>query len=102
MARLDPAGSREAVLAGLTTPSYQNSIQNVAIAAANAAPDSALIDGLEKILGEQPLPALALADLASKGYTRALTALVRHKDDSRAWVRRWVQEAIEGEVETTP
>jgi aminopeptidase N len=102
MAQLDSVGSRQAVLAGLTTPSYQNAIQNAAIAAANAAPDSALIDGLEKILGEQPLPALALADLASKGYTRALTVLVRHKDDSRAWVRRWVQEAIEGEVETTP
>jgi hypothetical protein len=25
---------------------------------------------------------------------------VRHKDDARAWVRRWVQEAIVEEVDT--
>jgi hypothetical protein len=90
------------VLAGLATPSYRDVIQNAAIAAAAESPDSMMIDGLENILGQQRLPALVLADLASKGDTRALTALVRHKDDPRAWVRRWVQEAIEQELEKTP
>ena len=86
-------------MAGLTTPSYRDVIQRAAIAAAAESPDSAMIDGLEKILGQQQLPALVLADLASKGDTRALTALVRHKSDTRPWVRRWVQEAIDQELE---
>jgi aminopeptidase N len=102
MARLDSVGSRGAVRAGLTTPSYRDVIQSAAIAAAAESPDSAIIDGLERILGQQQAAALVLADLASKGDTRALTALVRHRDDSRLWVRRWVQEAIEKELEKTP
>jgi aminopeptidase N len=102
LARLDSTGAKGAVLAGLAMPSYRNVIQNAAIAAAAESPDSAIIDGLEKLLGQQRLPALVLADLASKGDTRALTALVRHKDDSRVWVRRWVQEAIAQELEQTP
>ncbi|HEV8456547.1 MAG TPA: M1 family aminopeptidase [Gemmatimonadales bacterium] len=102
LARLDSTGAKGAVLAGLAMPSYRNVIQNAAIAAAAESPDSAMIDGLEKLLGQQRLPAVVLADLASKGDTRALTALVRHKDDKRVWVRRWVQEAIEQELEKTP
>jgi HEAT repeat protein len=99
LARLDSVGAQGEVLAGLTTPSYRNTIQNAAIAAAAQSPDSMMIEGLEKILGQQRLPALVLADLASKGDTRALTTLVRHKDDPRPWVRRWVLEAIEQELE---
>jgi aminopeptidase N len=99
LARLDSAGSRSVVRAGLTTPSYRDVIQNAAIAAAAQSPDSTLIDGLEKIIGEQQLPSLVLATLASQGHTRALTALVRHRDDSRPWVRRWVLDAIEQELE---
>jgi hypothetical protein len=58
-----------------------------------------LIEGLEKILGDQQLPAVVLATLASGGDTQALTALVRHRDDSRPWVRRWVLDAIEEQLE---
>jgi aminopeptidase N len=100
LARMDSVGTRPVVLAGLATPSYRDVIQNAAIAAAVRSPDSSLIDGLEKILGQQQLPSLALAELASQGDTRALAALVRHRGDSRPWVRRWVQAAIEREVET--
>jgi aminopeptidase N len=100
-ARIDSAGSKEAVLAGLNTPSYRDVIQTAAIAAAAQAPDSAVIDGLEKILGQQRLAALALATLAREGDTRALTTLVRHKDDVRPWVRRWVVDAIEQELQKT-
>ncbi len=99
LAALDSVGSRKLVLAGLSTPSYRDVIQTAAIAAATQSPDSALIDGMEKILGDQRLPALALATLASQGSTQALTALVRHKDDPRRWVRRWVLDAIEQELE---
>jgi aminopeptidase N len=102
LARIDSVASRPHVLAGLSTPSYRDVIQNAAIAAAARAPDSTLIEGLEKILGEQQLPAVVLATLASEGDTQALTALVRHRDDSRPWVRRWVLEAIEQQLEKTP
>ncbi len=99
LAEMDSVGSRGAVLAGLTTPSYRDVIQTAAIAAAVQSPDSALVDGLEKILGQQRLAALALARLASQGDTRALTTLVRHRDDSRLWVRRWVLDAIEQQLQ---
>ncbi|MEO7137517.1 MAG: M1 family aminopeptidase [Gemmatimonadales bacterium] len=102
LSRIDSVGSRPQVLAGLSTPSYQDVIQNAAIAAAARAPDSTLVDGLEKILGDQERPAIVLATLASQGDTRALTALVRHRDDPRPWVRRWVLDAIEEQLDKTP
>jgi HEAT repeat protein len=102
LAELDSVGSRSVVLAGLTTPSYRDVIQTAAIAAAVQSPDSALIDGLEEIVGQQRLAVLALAKLASQGDTRALTALVRHRSDSRPWVRQWVMDAIEQELNKTP
>ncbi|HEY3011462.1 MAG TPA: M1 family aminopeptidase [Gemmatimonadales bacterium] len=102
LAGMDSAGAKQVVLAGLSTPSYRDVIQTAAIAAATQAPDSAIIEGLEHILGQQRPAALALATLAREGDTRALTALVRHRDDARPWVRRWVLEAIEQELEKTP
>ncbi len=100
--RIDSVGSRPHVLAGLSTPSYRDVIQSAAIVAAARAPDSTLIDGLEKILGDQERAAIVLATLASQGDTRALTALVRHRDDPRPWVRRWVLDAIERQLEKSP
>jgi len=97
--RLDPPAAREAVLAGLETPSYRDVIQSAAIAAVGAAPDSTIVDRLETILGEQPTVALTLASLARRGDTRALSVLVRHRDDKRLWVRKWVLDAIEQELE---
>ncbi|MEO8090698.1 MAG: M1 family aminopeptidase [Gemmatimonadales bacterium] len=102
LSRIDSVRSRPNVLAGLGTPSYRDVIQSAAIVAAARAPDSTLIDGLEKILGDQERPAIVLATLASQGDTRALTALVRHRDDPRPWVRRWVLDAIEEQLEKTP
>jgi aminopeptidase N len=99
LARLDSTGARDVVLAGLSTPSYRDVIQQAAIGAAAEVPDSAVVDGLENILGEQRLAALTLAELARQGDTRALSALVRHRDDKRPWVRRWVLDAIERELE---
>jgi aminopeptidase N len=99
LARIDSIGARPYVLAGLSTSSYRDVIQTAAIGAAARAPDSALIVGLEKIIGDQQLPSVVLATLASQGDTQALTALVRHREDSRPWVRRWVLDAIEQELE---
>jgi HEAT repeat protein len=99
---IDSAGSKDVVRVGLGTPSYRDVIQTAAIEAAVRAPDSAIVDGLEKILGNQRNAAVALATLARRGDNRALAALVRHKDDNRAWVRRWVVDAIDQQLEKNP
>ena len=99
LARLDSAGSGDEILRGLMTDSYRDLIQTAAINAARERPDSAIVARLGDILGEQRLAALTLASLARQGDTQALSILVRHKDDKRPWVRRWVLEAIEQELE---
>jgi aminopeptidase N len=92
-ARLAPDASREAVVAGLRTKSYQEAIQNAAIAAAVQRPDSGLVADLEAIAGEQPLPAMALAALAARGDASARAAVARLLEDERRWVREWIEEA---------
>ena len=99
IAQLDSAQAREVVLAGITTPSYRDVIQTAAIIAAARMSDSAMIAGIESVLGQQRLAALTLAALARRGDTEALAALVRHRDDKRPWVRRWVLEAIDEQLE---
>jgi aminopeptidase N len=98
LARLDSAAAKPVVLAGLTTPSYREVIQTASISAAAQMADSSIVDGLEKVLGDQELVAITLATLARRGDTGALSALVRHRDDKRPWVRRWVLDAIDQEV----
>jgi aminopeptidase N len=99
LARLDSTDAREVVLSGLRTLSYRDVVQTAAIAAAAEIADSTIIAGLEGVLGDQRLAAVTLAALARRGDTQALSALVRHRDDKRPWVRRWVLEAIEQELE---
>jgi len=93
LARLAPDSSRDAVATGLRTRSYQEAIQNAAIAAAVQRPDSGLVAELEAIAGEQPLPAAALAALAARGDESARAAIERLLVDKRAWVREWAREA---------
>jgi HEAT repeat protein len=93
LTRLAPDSSREAVAAGLRTKSYQEAIQNAAITATVQRPDSGLVAELEAIAGEQPLPAVALAALASRGEARARAAVARLLTDRRSWVREWAREA---------
>jgi HEAT repeat protein len=93
LVRLVPDASREAIAVGLRTKSYREAIQNAAIAAALQQPDSALVATLEAVAGEQPLPAIALAALATRGDEAAKAALGRLLRDSRGWVREWAGEA---------
>jgi aminopeptidase N len=93
LVRLAPEASREAIATGLRSKSYRDAIQNAAIAAAIKQPDSALVATLEAVAGEQPLPAMALAALASRGDEAAKAALGRLLRDSRGWVREWAGEA---------
>ncbi len=92
-AHLDPAGSRDAVRAGLETPSYRDVIQNAAILAALRRPDSGLVAGLERIAGSQELPTVALGAIAARGDSGARAALARLLADDRPWVREWAREA---------
>ena len=92
LARLAPAASRELVLKGLRTRSYQEGIQNAAISAVVQRPDSGLVAELEAIAGDQPLPVTALAALAARGDATARAALERLLTDRRSWVRGWARE----------
>ena len=93
LVRLVPDASREAVEAGLRTKSYREAIQNAAITAALQRPDSGLVATLEAVAGEQPLPSIALAALATRGDEAARAALGRLLQDPRSWVRGWAAEA---------
>ena len=90
---LVPDASREAIASGLRTKSYREAIQNAAIAAALRQPDSGLVATLEAVAGDQSLPAIALAALATRGDEAAQAALERLLRDSRGWVREWAAEA---------
>jgi aminopeptidase N len=94
LARLVADAAREAIAAGLRTKSYREAIQNAAIAAALERPDSGLVATLESVAGDQPLPSVALAALATNGNTAAKAALERLLRDSRRWVRAWAEEAL--------
>ncbi|HUF34419.1 MAG TPA: hypothetical protein VMN37_00640, partial [Gemmatimonadales bacterium] len=73
--------------------SYREAIQNAAIAAAMQRPDSGLVAALERVAGEQELPAAALAVLARRGDPHARAALARLMEDARGWVRTWARDA---------
>jgi aminopeptidase N len=93
VAALDSAGAHDIVATALATPSYRSVVQTAALGAAIRTADTGLVPVLEQQLGDQPLVALALAWFAQHGSDTARAALAQHRDDSRAWVRRWVAEA---------
>jgi aminopeptidase N len=93
LARLSPKRAREAIAAGLETPSYRDAIQNAAILAVLQRPDSGFVAGLERIAGSQELPTIALGMIAARGDEQAKAALSRLLADGRPWVREWAREA---------
>jgi aminopeptidase N len=99
LARLGGSGAREAVLAGLETPSYRDAIQSAAIAAAVQRPDAGLVAGIARQAGAQPLVAMALAALTARGNPHARGALVASLGDARSWVRQWALEAVEDQLD---
>jgi HEAT repeat protein len=98
LARLAGPGARESVLQGLGAPSYRDAIQNAAIALIVQHPDSQLVVALTGQLGAQPVPAMALTALTSRGDTAARAAVRRALDDERAWVREWMLAAVEDQL----
>jgi aminopeptidase N len=101
IARMDPAARREAVSAGLHTPSYRDVIQSAALDVIAAWRDTTCLPALERMLGTQPRTALTLATLAANGNQRALEILGSHLNDDRSWVRGWVVSAFSQRVPST-
>jgi aminopeptidase N len=99
LVRLGDAAARDAVLQGLETPSYREAIQNAAIAAVVQHPDPELVAALARQLGAQPVPAIGLAALTSRGDTAARGTVRRALDDERAWVREWMLAALEDQLD---
>ncbi len=86
----DSAHSRGIVEQALTTPSYRQVIQHTALREMVILGDTAAIKAVEGELTLDQVPAEALAVLAARGSGAALDALVRHLNDDRAGVRRYV------------
>jgi aminopeptidase N len=102
LARLGAPDTRAAVLQGLRTPSYRDAIQNAAVALVVQRPDPALVNALGQVIGAQPLPSIALAALTARGDSAARGLLRRALDDERSWVREWVLEAVEDQLDPQP
>ena len=99
LARFGGPAARAAVLEGLRTPSYRDAVQNAAIAAVVQHPDKERVEALARQLGVQPVPALALASLTARGDGAARQAVLAGLDDERAWVREWLLEGLESELD---
>ena len=89
LARLDSANRRALLLQGLSTPSYRDAIQNAALVAIARSNDTSLIADVQRVVGDQSLPARVLAAFAARGNQHALELLVANLNDDRAWVRTW-------------
>jgi HEAT repeat protein len=93
--RLDPPNARGFIGRGLASTSYQNSIQDAALAAVAQLNDTSFVDQVNALVGQQDTPALALAALAVRGNQRAMTLLTGHLGDSREVVRSRTLQAFE-------
>ena len=89
LARLDSANRRALLLQGLSTPSYRDAIQNAALVAIARSNDTSLIADVQRVVGDQSLPARVLAAFAARGNQHGLELLVANLNDDRAWVRTW-------------
>ncbi len=100
VARLDPTGRRDILRQALSTPSYQDAIQNAALSAIARSNDTSMIGDVERVIGDQALPSRVLAAFAARGNQQALDLLATNLNDDRGWVRRWTVAAL-GSIEPT-
>ncbi|MDQ3136436.1 MAG: HEAT repeat domain-containing protein [Gemmatimonadota bacterium] len=99
LVRVAAPRARDAVLQALATPSYRDAIQGAAAAAVVQHPDPGLVDALAAQVGVQPLVSLALSALAARGDAGARRAVLGAVGDDRAWVRGWMLDAIEQQLD---
>ena len=85
----DSTNRHALIVQGLATPSYRDVIQNAALVGVARSNDTALVDDVQRIVGDQELPARVLGALGGRGNQHALDVLVSDLNDSRAWVRQW-------------
>lgn len=94
LVRIDPADRANLIVKGLTTPSYQDVIQDAALTGAAAANDTTLIPTLDSLARDNQGAMLALASFARRGNAHAIAALGRALDDDQPFVRQWALIAI--------
>jgi len=102
LARIGAPDARAAVLRGLEMPSYRDAIQNAALTLSVQQADPELVAAIGRAIGSQSLPAAALAALTARGDTTARALVRAGLDDRRPWVREWLLEAVEGQLEPAP
>ncbi|HEX7018428.1 MAG TPA: M1 family aminopeptidase [Gemmatimonadaceae bacterium] len=100
LARLDTANRRAILTQGLSTPSYQDVIQNAALRVIATTGDTSFAPQVQAIVGDQQLAARVLAVLAIRS-SAAEDLVVKNLNDSRWWVRRWTVAGITGNMEPT-
>jgi hypothetical protein len=88
LARIDPANRATLIAKGLSTPSYQDVIQEAALRAAAASNDTALIPTLDSLSRDNRGAMLALASFARQGNGHAIALLSRALDDDENYVRQ--------------
>jgi aminopeptidase N len=94
LVRLDTTNRHALIAEGLRTPSYRDAIQDAAIGAAVRTGDTSFASVMQGMIGEQQLPAYALAAMVIRGNPNALNMLVSDLNDARPYVRRWALAAI--------
>ena len=90
LARADSAGAPAVIAQALATPSYREVIRHAALQAIAQLNDTARTADVERMLDLDGLPSQVLGVFAARGDERALDILVRHLNDERAGVRRYV------------
>lgn len=100
LARLDSANRRAIITQALSTPSYQDAVQNAALRVIATTGDTSFVPQLEAIVGDQQLVARVLAVLAVRSDS-AEDLVLKNLDDTRWWVRRWTLNGITGNMEPT-
>ncbi len=90
LARADSAGAHAVIVQALGTPSYRETVRHSALQAIAQLNDTARTADVERLLDLDGAPSQVLGVFAARGDTAALDILVRHLNDERAGVRRYV------------
>ncbi len=94
LARADSAGAHALIAQALATPSYREDIRHAALQVVAQTNDTARTADVERLLDLDGLPSQILGVFAARGDGRALDILIRHLDDDRAGVRRYVIQGL--------
>ena len=98
LVQADPAGSHDAIVRGIGTPSYRDAIQSAAFEAVIQTNDTSTVGLVDGAIAQQEFPAHVLAVLGARGNARALALLTAHLNDRRSAVRRWAVNAFENSM----